>query len=48
MPIACTIVASAIAVTSQFGKSLITKLKGLADYKKYSSKSQHTSKGLQI
>ena len=39
MPIACTKVVGAMAVTSQFRKNLITKLKGLADYKEFSSKS---------
>ena len=36
MSIASTIVASAMAVKVNFGKNQITKLKGLADYKRVS------------
>ena len=39
MAIACTTVAGAIAITSQFKKNLITKLKGSSDYKEFLSKS---------
>ena len=45
MLIARTTVAGAMAVTSQFRKNLIIKLKGSADYKKFPSKSPHISKG---
>ena len=48
MPIACTTVASAMAVASQFRKNLIIKLKGSSDYKEFPSKSLHISKGPQI
>ena len=48
MLIACTTVAGATAVTSQFKKSLITELKGSSDYKEFLSKSRHTSKGPKI
>ena len=48
MPIACTTVAGATAIISQFKKNLITKLKGSSDYKEFPSKSQYTSKGPQI
>ena len=43
-----TTVAGVTTVTSQFKKNLITKWKGLADYKEFPSKSQNTSKGLKI
>ena len=39
MPIARIAGAGAMAVTSHFRKNLITKLKGLADYKEFPSKS---------
>ena len=48
MLIACTKVAGATAVTSQFKKDLITNLKWFFDYKEFPSKSRHTSKGPQI
>ena len=48
MPIACTTVTGAMAVTILFRKNLITKFKGSADYKEFPSKSQYTSKGPQI
>ena len=48
MPIACTTVAGAMVVASQFRKNLIIKLKGSFDYKEFPSKSLHISKGPQI
>ena len=42
MPIAHTIVAGAMAIKNKFKKNLTTKLKGLADYKEFLSKSQYT------
>ena len=48
MPIACTTVASATAIISQFKKNLITKLKGSYDYKEFLSKSRYISKGPEI
>ena len=43
-----TIVASAMAVISQFKKNLIIEWKGLADYKDFLSKSWYILKGLKI
>ena len=48
MLIARTAVAGATTVTNQFKKNLITKLKGSANYKEFSSKSPHISKGPHI
>ena len=41
-------VASSMAITTQFNENLTTKLKGLYEYKKFQSKSQHISKGPKI
>ena len=48
MAIACTTVAGAMAVTSQFKKNLTTKFKVSRDYKELPSKSQYMSKAPQI
>ena len=46
MPIARTTIAGAIAVTSQFKKNLIIKLKRAVDYKEFPSKSPHDQRAL--
>ena len=48
MLIACTTVAGAIAVASQFRRNLIINLKVSSNYKEFLNKSLYTSKGPQI
>ena len=48
IPIICTTVAGAMALTSKLNENLITKLKVLSDYKRFPSESKYTSKGPKI